>query len=145
MIRDMEKSLDEMSPEQRRILLLVGLEGQSYDETAMLVGVPVGTVRSRLSRGRAILRRRIEGVERPEQYEVLKKQRGEAEPQHRAVIGSRSLVATAVPIQHELPVHRAPQQVPTREIMGRLYRLQQSARIVSPMGEFRVQTFSLVR
>jgi RNA polymerase sigma-70 factor (ECF subfamily) len=42
--------------EQRSVILLVGLEGMSYEAVAEIVGVPVGTVRSRLSRGREALR-----------------------------------------------------------------------------------------
>jgi RNA polymerase sigma-70 factor, ECF subfamily len=43
--------------EQRVVILLVGLEGMSYETTAQVLSVPVGTVRSRLSRGRDALRR----------------------------------------------------------------------------------------
>jgi RNA polymerase sigma-70 factor (ECF subfamily) len=39
------------------VILLVGLEGMRYDEVASVLNVPVGTVRSRLSRGRDQLRR----------------------------------------------------------------------------------------
>jgi RNA polymerase sigma-70 factor (ECF subfamily) len=42
--------------EQRQVLLLVGLEGMRYEEVAAVLDVPVGTVRSRLSRGRDMLR-----------------------------------------------------------------------------------------
>jgi DNA-directed RNA polymerase specialized sigma24 family protein len=42
--------------EQRQVLLLVGLEGMRYEEVAAVLNVPVGTVRSRLSRGRDMLR-----------------------------------------------------------------------------------------
>ena len=43
-----------------RILTNLDIEGMSYDEVAEATDVPVGTVRSRLARGRAILRRELE-------------------------------------------------------------------------------------
>ena len=144
-LRDLERSLEKLLPEQREVILLVGLEGMRYEDVAEISGVPLGTVRSRLSRGRAALRRRFEGIERPEVYGVIEKQRAEAQRQHRAIISSESPAVTASPAQDELPVRQTSLAVATKEIMGRLYRLQQSAKIVSPMGEFRVQTFSLVR
>jgi len=42
--------------EQRQVILLVGLEGMRYEEVATVLGIPIGTVRSRLSRGRDMLR-----------------------------------------------------------------------------------------
>ena len=42
--------------EQRAAILLVGLEGMRYEEVAQVLKVPVGTIRSRLSRGRETLR-----------------------------------------------------------------------------------------
>jgi len=47
-------------------LTLVGLEGERYDVAATRLGVPVGTVRSRLSRGRLRLRELIDGVPQPQ-------------------------------------------------------------------------------
>ena len=49
--------------EQRQAILLIGLEGMRYDEAAVVMGVPIGTVRSRLSRGRELLRKLFEGEE----------------------------------------------------------------------------------
>jgi RNA polymerase sigma-70 factor, ECF subfamily len=42
--------------EQRQVILLVGLEGMRYGEVATILDIPIGTVRSRLSRGRETLR-----------------------------------------------------------------------------------------
>jgi len=49
-------ALRRVGPEFRTALVLFDLEGCSYDEVAAIEGVPVGTVKSRLSRGRAQLR-----------------------------------------------------------------------------------------
>lgn len=51
------RALARLPAEQREILLLVVLEGMSYAETARIVGIPEGTVMSRLSRARSNLRR----------------------------------------------------------------------------------------
>jgi RNA polymerase sigma-70 factor (ECF subfamily) len=53
---ELEQALGCISEEQREVILLVGLEGMSYEETAQILNIPVGTVRSRLSRGRDALR-----------------------------------------------------------------------------------------
>ena len=41
---------------QRQVILLVGLEGMRYEQVAEILNVPIGTIRSRLSRGREMLR-----------------------------------------------------------------------------------------
>ena len=51
-LRDLDAALRRLSAEQREVLLLVGLEQLSYAEASQALGVPVGTVMSRLSRGR---------------------------------------------------------------------------------------------
>jgi RNA polymerase sigma-70 factor, ECF subfamily len=56
-LRELERGLGLLPLEQREAILLVGLEGLRYDEAAVIAGVPIGTVRSRLSRGREALRR----------------------------------------------------------------------------------------
>ena len=56
-LRDLERALAKLPDEQRTIILMVGLEGMSYDTVAKIIGIPVGTVRSRLSRGREALRK----------------------------------------------------------------------------------------
>jgi len=56
-LRELERALARLPLEQRESILLVGLEGMRYDEAAAVLGVPIGTVRSRLSRGREALRK----------------------------------------------------------------------------------------
>jgi len=55
-LRELENALSRLRDEQREVVLLVGLEGMTYDAAAQILDVPVGTVRSRLSRGRDALR-----------------------------------------------------------------------------------------
>lgn len=57
LLRDLERAIARLPEEQRQVILLVGLEGMRYEEVATILGVPIGTVRSRLSRGRETLRR----------------------------------------------------------------------------------------
>ncbi|MFZ3234284.1 MAG: sigma-70 family RNA polymerase sigma factor [Stellaceae bacterium] len=54
--RDLLRGFAALPEEQRSVLLLVGVEDLSYDEAARVLGVPIGTVMSRLSRGRERLR-----------------------------------------------------------------------------------------
>ncbi len=55
-LRDLDRAIAGLAEEQRQVILLVGLEGMRYDEVAAILGIPIGTVRSRLSRGREALR-----------------------------------------------------------------------------------------
>ncbi len=55
-IRDLQAMLLRLPEEQRQVLLMVGLEQMTYEEAAGVLGVPIGTVMSRLSRGRERLR-----------------------------------------------------------------------------------------
>src|SRR5580700_9895713 len=63
-LRDLEVALTKLPEEQRQVILLVGLEGLRYEEVAAILGVPIGTVRSRLSRGRDSLRCLMEWARR---------------------------------------------------------------------------------
>jgi RNA polymerase sigma-70 factor, ECF subfamily len=54
--RDLDMALQTLSLDQREVVLLVGLEGLTYLEAAEVLQVPVGTVMSRLARGRDRLR-----------------------------------------------------------------------------------------
>jgi len=63
--RDMLRALDHLPEEQRSVVLLVSVEDLSYAETAAVLGVPIGTVMSRLARGRERLREYTETGVRP--------------------------------------------------------------------------------
>ena len=56
-LRDLQRAIAKLPSSQRSVILLVGLEGMSYGEVAAVLNVPVGTIRSRLARGREALRR----------------------------------------------------------------------------------------
>ena len=60
-VRDLERGLATLSAEQREVLLMVGLEDMSYAQVSQALGVPMGTVMSRLSRAREKLRRHMDG------------------------------------------------------------------------------------
>jgi RNA polymerase sigma-70 factor (ECF subfamily) len=62
---ELDRALARLPLEQRQVILLVGLEGMSYEDTAGILSIPVGTVRSRLSRGRDALRELLDMEERP--------------------------------------------------------------------------------
>ena len=59
--RDLMRGFAELPQEQRAVLLLVGVDDFSYKDTARVLGVPIGTVMSRLSRGRERLREYMNG------------------------------------------------------------------------------------
>ena len=63
-LRDLERAMAKLPTENRQVILLVALEGLSYEEIAEVLSIPVGTVRSRLSRGRAALRQLMDMGER---------------------------------------------------------------------------------
>ena len=55
-LSEMARAIDTLAAEQREALLLVVLEGMSYAEAAEAIGIPIGTLMSRLGRARAALR-----------------------------------------------------------------------------------------
>ena len=69
-LRDLERAIGKLPRTQRSVILLVGLEGMSYGEVATALGVPVGTIRSRLSRGREALRR-LTGIVQPDEADIV--------------------------------------------------------------------------
>ena len=58
-LRDLERAIMSLSEEQRTAVVLLGLTPANYREIASAYDVPVGTIRSRLSRGRETLRKLI--------------------------------------------------------------------------------------
>lgn len=52
---DIERALDELPPAFREVVVMVDVQGLRYAEVADVLAIPVGTVRSRLSRGRSLL------------------------------------------------------------------------------------------
>jgi RNA polymerase sigma-70 factor (ECF subfamily) len=60
-LSELMAGLQTLVPEHREVLLLVGIEGMSYQEVAKVLGVPKGTVMSRLHRGREKLRKWMDG------------------------------------------------------------------------------------
>ena len=70
---DLERCLQQLPAEQRAVLLLVTLEDVGYTEAARILGIPVGTVMSRLSRARARLRELMEPLQAPAQPPALRR------------------------------------------------------------------------
>jgi RNA polymerase sigma-70 factor (ECF subfamily) len=64
---ELDRALARLPAEHREVILLVGLEGIDYESVARILDVPIGTVRSRLSRGRERLRALMGRDRRPQQ------------------------------------------------------------------------------
>ncbi len=58
---DLQRALSGLAPEQREVVLLIALEDMSYADVSRALGIPMGTVMSRLSRGRERLRKLMGG------------------------------------------------------------------------------------
>jgi RNA polymerase sigma-70 factor (ECF subfamily) len=61
-LRQVLDCLEKLPDDQRRAVALVGLESMSYAQAASVLGVPMGTLMSRLARGREALRRMTDGA-----------------------------------------------------------------------------------
>jgi RNA polymerase sigma-70 factor (ECF subfamily) len=61
LVRDLERAVAALPEGQRQVLLLVALEDLSYEETARVLDIPIGTVMSRLARAREKLRSMMNG------------------------------------------------------------------------------------
>ncbi len=71
-VSDLDAALAYLPEEQRAVLLLVALEDMSYAEIAEMLGIPVGTVMSRLARGRERLRQMLDSASNPVQLKVVR-------------------------------------------------------------------------
>ncbi|WP_457935905.1 sigma-70 family RNA polymerase sigma factor [Mesorhizobium sp. 10J20-29] len=71
--REIMDALQEIRPDRRAAILLVGLEGFSYAEAATLLGVPAGTLMSRVSRGREELRGLLDDFSRRRVVKVVER------------------------------------------------------------------------
>ncbi|MEP7221894.1 MAG: sigma-70 family RNA polymerase sigma factor [Novosphingobium sp.] len=60
-VNDVAAALQKLPPVQREVLLLIGASGASYEEAAEIIGCAIGTVKSRLARGRRALSELING------------------------------------------------------------------------------------
>jgi len=72
LVRDLDRAIARLPTEQRAVLLLVTLEEMSYEEVARAVGIPLGTVMSRLSRAREKLRMMMLGQGAAAKLKVVK-------------------------------------------------------------------------
>lgn len=61
-MHDVEKAMNALSPEQREVIALVLVEGLAYREAADLLDIPIGTLTSRLTRGRQALAQMLEAA-----------------------------------------------------------------------------------
>ncbi len=60
-VMDLQRALLALAPEQREVVLLVALEDMTYADVSTSLGIPIGTVMSRLSRGRERMRKLMNG------------------------------------------------------------------------------------
>lgn len=70
---DILDALQAISPERRAALLIVGVEGFSYAEAAGILGIPAGTLMSRIARGRDELRGLLDDAARRRVIRVVEK------------------------------------------------------------------------
>ena len=72
LVRDLDRAIARLPADQRAVLLLVTLEEMSYEEVARTLGIPIGTVMSRLSRAREKLRAMMLGQVPAAKLKVVK-------------------------------------------------------------------------
>ena len=65
-IRELQQAVLRLPPAFRQTLFLCAIEGLSYEDAAQVLGVPIGTIRSRLARARRALEREMGGRNPPD-------------------------------------------------------------------------------
>lgn len=95
-LRDTERALAQLPEDQRSLIVAIGLEGMRYEDAALALNVPLGTVRSRIGRGREKLRSLTERCSPPE-YRGSAGPSRHAGPQH--AVGNRQS-SQSVPSKH---------------------------------------------
>jgi RNA polymerase sigma-70 factor (ECF subfamily) len=71
LVQQIVRIVDQLPEKQRTVMLLVTVEGLSYQEAASVLGVPVGTIMSRLSRARQSVGSRFDVQEKAEVQEGM--------------------------------------------------------------------------
>jgi len=71
-VADVDRALRALSDDQREVLILVAVEEMTYEEVSRTLGIPIGTVMSRLSRARERMRRLIAGEQAIVPLKVVK-------------------------------------------------------------------------
>lgn len=61
-VRALQREIEDLPTDMQEVLLLVALDELSYEEAAVLLAVPIGTIRSRVSRARSTLRSRLKAL-----------------------------------------------------------------------------------
>lgn len=64
-VRILQREIEGLPAEMRDVLLLVALDELSYEDAAVMLSIPIGTVRSRVSRARTTLRKRMQAAQIP--------------------------------------------------------------------------------
>ena len=113
-LRDLERAFAKLPDAQRSVILLVALEGMRYEEVAAVLDVPVGTIRSRLSRGRDALRRLTGSVPDAESRPMNNPDRTRHAAAHFKGASSRPEIAR-VHLPSRLRARRAEQSFPAAD------------------------------
>ena len=74
MVSEVGEAMNRLTQDHRDILLMVCVQGMKYEETAEALNIPVGTVRSRLSRARTLLTDLMDGNNNNQGFSIIDKE-----------------------------------------------------------------------